>query len=72
MLNFHQLPVVSLKCQQFRGFRGAHVSVYMGPPATTWVPMGAQKLVMSPSDHPNFHPRGNRTVSGKVERAEHC
>ena len=37
----------------FRGFQGAHGVGYLGLAATTWVPMGAQVLVLSTNDPPN-------------------
>ena len=46
----------------FETFWEAHGSGYMGPVATTWVPMGAQVPVLSPT-----HPEGNQQVSEKVE-----
>ena len=39
--------------RQFRGFWAGHGSGYMGLPATTWVPMGAQVPVLSLNHHPN-------------------
>ena len=38
---------------QFSGFRRAQGTGYIGLPAPTWVPMGAQVPVLSPYDHPN-------------------
>ena len=58
--DIYDLCTKNLRCmcpgqykQQFWGFWGAHGSGYMGPVATTWVPMGAQLPVLSPNDHPN-------------------
>jgi hypothetical protein len=41
------------KQQRIPGSWGAHGAGYMGLPATTWVPRGAQVSVLSPNDHQN-------------------
>ena len=48
-----QVPLNSVKEQQFLGLLGAHGPGYMGPAATMWVPMGAQVPVLSPNNHLN-------------------
>ena len=50
----------------FRAFKGAHCSGYMGLAATVWVPMGARIPVLSPNNHPNPSQR-RQEVFGKSQ-----
>ena len=52
--------------QQFWGCSGAHGSGYKGPAATTWAPW-VLKYLHCHQMVTQTHPRGDRTVSGKVE-----
>ena len=50
----HQVPLNRQQTAILRlggGGGGGNGSAYMGPTATTWVPMGAQ--IPIPNDHPN-------------------
>ena len=53
MLNFEKISGATKQPTQFWGFWGALRPFYMGPVATTWVPLGAQVNVLSPNDYPN-------------------
>ena len=52
-----QVPLDSLKTA-ILGLSGGHGLGYIGRVATTWVPMGARRPVLSPNNHPNPSQRG--------------
>ena len=52
-LIFFQVSLNNLHNSKFGAFfwGGGHGTGYIGLPATTWVSMGAQVLILSPNDH---------------------